>query len=443
MATVSISTFGMSPNGDKDYCCSSCENRSIGVIAEFYCETCLEFLCGKCFELHDRLFNTHLLHARNTLSKWPLSKKVVEFLYKCEVHNDRNIEKFCAVHGELCCTFGSCLNHSHCTELRNVSEASETQPTDLQSAKIQSLLEPLKCLKNRQEANMQSMQGTYVEYERYMIKEMRKNIYSFISNCEHETNGHAKEDPRIKVNSILTDFDHCAVKEMKDEVMSLNNSIRSAIQYCILLQNDLTQLNEYMQKIRDNKELCVIVNIKCQHKIQQTLAVLGQSGQVFTVKVKSKHDVIISSDSDTCHITCICVLPDGHVLVTDNINKKVKLLNKQYQVICHWDALTTPWCICQITPSVVVVTLDDDTIHEVQFLSVETAQLVPVRKFTLLHVCRGIAHNQGDLFVTADTIQVHTKWKTVQQTIRRYIRFLDSYPVCCESHWGQVVHNKP
>ncbi|KAH3794173.1 hypothetical protein DPMN_147704 [Dreissena polymorpha] len=158
-----------------------------------------------------------------------------------------------------------------------------------------------------------------------------------------------------------------------------------------------------MQKIGDNKELCVIVNIKCQHKIQQALAVLGQSGQVFTVKGKSKHDVIISSDSDTCHITCICVLPDGHVLVTDNINKKVKLLNKQYQVICHWVASTTPWCICQITPSVVVVTLDDDTIHEVQFLSVETAQLVPVRKFTLLHVCRGIADNQGDLFVTADT----------------------------------------
>ncbi|KAH3800235.1 hypothetical protein DPMN_153866 [Dreissena polymorpha] len=59
--------------------------------------------------------------------------------------------------------------------------------------------------------------------------------------------------------------------------------------------------------------------------------------------------------------------------------------------------------MCQITPSEVVVAVDDNNIHEVQFITVKTRQLLPGRKFQLQHRCNGIANHQRYLFVTSGT----------------------------------------
>ncbi|KAH3800124.1 hypothetical protein DPMN_153751 [Dreissena polymorpha] len=53
--------------------------------------------------------------------------------------------------------------------------------------------------------------------------------------------------------------------------------------------------------------------------------------------VKGKSEVRILSDSSECYIRHCCALPDGQVLVADNINNKVKLLDQQCQMISHWD----------------------------------------------------------------------------------------------------------
>ncbi|KAH3713335.1 hypothetical protein DPMN_073125 [Dreissena polymorpha] len=98
----------------------------------------------------------------------------------------------------------------------------------------------------------------------------------------------------------------------------------------------------------------------------------------------------------------ICVFSDGRVLVADYYNKKVKLLNQQYQVVSRCVLIYHPLDICLITPSEVAVTVDDGLTHGVQFLTVKKSLLALGRKFQLQHECRGIAHNQSDLFLTSD-----------------------------------------
>ncbi|XP_052260684.1 uncharacterized protein LOC127864829 [Dreissena polymorpha] len=122
-----------------------------------------------------------------------------------------------------------------------------------------------------------------------------------------------------------------------------------------------------------------------------------ENAGVFTVKGKSEHNVFIPSDSYTCSIKAICVLPDGKVLVADSNNQKVKLLNQQYQVVSHCGVTAGPWDMCVITPSVVAVSVD----HGIQFITVNKTQLVPARKVQLEHDCKGIAHHQMDLFITS------------------------------------------
>ncbi|KAH3749771.1 hypothetical protein DPMN_184284 [Dreissena polymorpha] len=55
-------------------------------------------------------------------------------------------------------------------------------------------------------------------------------------------------------------------------------------------------------------------------------------------------------DSDECRISVICCLPDEQILVADLNNKKVKLLDQQYQMVSHCSVTTKPWDMCQITP---------------------------------------------------------------------------------------------
>ncbi|KAH3879727.1 hypothetical protein DPMN_003633 [Dreissena polymorpha] len=245
-----------------------------------------------------------------------------------------------------------------------------------------------------------------------MIEQMCGNLNTYIDKCDNNSVGtsggneqYLKEEMCRNVVSILNEFDNITAKElneMKDEVISIKGSVTSSIHKCTSLHNDLSQFHEIVQKIGDHKQLCLIASIKCKHIVQQALTLLGKSGKVFKVQRKSVHNVRIPSDSNFCHITGMCALPDGQVLVADRDNKRVKLLSQQYKVVSHWDVNAEPQDICQITPSeVAVLAVNISRIHGVQFITVNQGKLVPGRKFQLQHECRFIAHHQGDLFVTS------------------------------------------
>ncbi|XP_052235319.1 uncharacterized protein LOC127847445 [Dreissena polymorpha] len=96
-------------------------------------------------------------------------------------------------------------------------------------------------------------------------------------------------------------------------------------------------------------------------------------------------------------------MPSDQVIVTDYHNKKVKLLNQQYNVSSYCDVSGMPWDICQITSSEVAVTLNKD----VQFISINNGNLVSGRKISLQHAVYGIAHHNGVLYITSGTALYH------------------------------------
>ncbi|XP_052275438.1 uncharacterized protein LOC127874838 [Dreissena polymorpha] len=127
--------------------------------------------------------------------------------------------------------------------------------------------------------------------------------------------------------------------------------------------------------------------------------------KVMNVKRKSEYNVKIPSDrNQTFHLEGICSLPSGQVIVADHSNKKVKLLDKSYNVSGHCDVSGHPSDICQITSSEVAVTLYGEG---VQFISVSNGQLVNGRKFKLPLVATGIAHHLGALYITSGTALYH------------------------------------
>ncbi|KAH3797987.1 hypothetical protein DPMN_151577 [Dreissena polymorpha] len=247
-----------------------------------------------------------------------------------------------------------------------------------------------------------------------MIEQMCGNLNTYIDECDNNSVGtsggneqYLKEEICMNVVSIVNEFDNITAKElneMKDEVISIKWSVTSSIHKCTSLHNDLSQFHEIVKKIGDHKELCLIASIKCKHIIQQALTLLGKSGKAFNVQSNTKHNVRIPSDSDVCCISGICVLTDGQVLVADYYNKRVKLLNQQYQVMSHCDVTEYVRDMCQITPSEIAVAVDDDSnTHNVQFITVTQSQLTLGRKLELQHTCIGIDHHEGELFICSGT----------------------------------------
>ncbi|KAH3873550.1 hypothetical protein DPMN_036788 [Dreissena polymorpha] len=253
-------------------------------------------------------------------------------------------------------------------------------------------------------------------------------------------------DTRQTINIILDKIEKNTIQELDDKMTSLKASIKTDLDNCIKLKNELKQLSGAINDIIDKgkAELTFIASKKCLEKIyhsetylkensvqvessltfqadsdvQQYLSKLSGLGgfvlstkalsvldQVFTVQGKSEYNVSIPSDSDrSCRIIAICVLTDDEILVADQAIKRVKLLNHQYQVVGHCDLTDWPNDMCKITPSEVAVTVYQNVTNgEVQFVSVNGGQLVMGRKLQFQHKCKGIAHNLQDLYLTSGT----------------------------------------
>ncbi|KAH3749339.1 hypothetical protein DPMN_183836 [Dreissena polymorpha] len=113
MATFSQSTIEKGSDIIQDFLCSSCEDKKLDKMADFYCESCVKFYCVNCINLHSQLFTKHDTFGREHMKKWPVTKKVEDFLLKCNVHKDENLKMFCDEHSELCCTNCAFLNHRY------------------------------------------------------------------------------------------------------------------------------------------------------------------------------------------------------------------------------------------------------------------------------------------------------------------------------------------
>ncbi|KAH3790416.1 hypothetical protein DPMN_168615 [Dreissena polymorpha] len=313
------------------------------------------------------------------------------------------------------------------------------------------------------ESGIQDLKSSYQGQE-LMVHKMNDKIKSTMAKIVRRT---LKKIPKVEQNKIhelmhstLFHIENITLNEAKITLSSLEDSLKTGVETCIRHHHELKALHELLLYSSDNnnKKLCIIASRKCIDKIQQVesyldensvkleCSVLQQTIQgteqyivklsglgrmiesmkahtdieqylsklsglvrvvgpnyVFTVQGKSEHTVRIPSDSKFCSITAICVLPDGQVLLADRNNKKVKLLNQQYHAVSHLDLRAESQDICQITPSEVAVAVTYRNIHEVQFITVIQGQLALGKMFQLQHECTGIAHNQGDLYISSGT----------------------------------------
>ncbi|XP_052221852.1 uncharacterized protein LOC127838265 [Dreissena polymorpha] len=425
MAT-SVGSVHNSSDLVKDYVCGACECKNIQEIADYFCEICRKFFCGKCIYQHDQLYVNHSKYGREETNKWPLTKQIEDLLLKCNVHKEKKLKMFCQDHSQLCCTDCAFLNHRQCINVALISDSVKNISVDMQqlSNNLHTILDDINMSQKTKEAMIQSLEVSWSE----KLQEIR----------EH----------RKKLNTALDELENATLKELDDIRTTLQTALKKDVDNCNRLKDELKQLSEAVNALCDKskKDIEFIASRKCLDKINESESYLKENhrklqssiifttntdiekylsqqaslgkivdsmqsltlnrnpDQTLTVKSKSEFIVRMSSDkSQTCSIRGICCLPSGQVIVTDYDNKKVKLLNQNYNISSYCDVHSGPEGICQITPSEVAVTVYKD----VQFISVSNGQLVSGRKFQLLHEVIGIANHHGALYVTSRIALYH------------------------------------
>ncbi|XP_052275475.1 uncharacterized protein LOC127874856 isoform X2 [Dreissena polymorpha] len=298
----------------------------------------------------------------------------------------------------------------------------------LLSIKIQTILAEINNLKRTQEDSLQSVEGSYGK-KLQEIRDLRKNLNAALDALEKTT---LKELDEIRTKlqvSLKKDVDNCS--RLKDELQQLSEAVQGlcdkskkemefiASRKCLdKIHESETYLRENPVKVQSSLIFQANTDIELYLSQQSSLGRIVDSMQYLTLKMildkvmnvkrKSEYNVKIPSDpSQTCDIEGICSLPSGQVIVADYNNKKVKLLDKSYNVSGYCDVSGCPYDICQITSSEVAVTTSPYGAGVVHFISVSNGQLVTGRKLQLQHDAVGIAHHLGALYITSFTALYH------------------------------------
>ncbi|KAH3829128.1 hypothetical protein DPMN_131116 [Dreissena polymorpha] len=340
-----------------------------------------------------------------------------DLLLKCDVHPDKKVKMFCQDHSQLCCSDCVLLNHRQCTNVALISESLKKPSFNSRqlSINLQTIIDQLNMFKKELEASIQYVEVSYIE-KLQEIQDMRNNLNASLDELENTTMKELDEFRTTLQKSLKKDVDNC--RRLKDELQQLGEAVQSLFEKSkkdikfIAGRKCLDKIQEsetYLKKnsVKDQSLIAFHADIDIEQYLSKRSGlgriVIMNPNQALTVKRRSKYNVKISSDTKTCNIMAICILPSGHVIVVDRNNEKIQQFDQKYNIVSHCHVSGSLRDICLITSSEVAVTVDKD----VRFISVGNGQLITGSKFKLPHLADGIAHHCGALYITSGTALYH------------------------------------
>jgi len=130
---------------------------------------------------------------------------------------------------------------------------------------------------------------------------------------------------------------------------------------------------------------------------------------------RKEYNIRVDTDERDCHITDICQLPNGYVVLLDDDNDNLKFLNSEYEVVGHVE-LKYPRGVCSVKDNQVAVPVSHvDRKSDIQFITVkkcvnhdgsEKAKCTKDRMIHLRHYC-GMVICRNDKLYVGDGSSVH------------------------------------
>jgi len=261
---------------DKKKKCSKIEHKDIDAIS--YCQECKIYICNKCSNFHQELFNNHQINI--------LDNNQEIFIDICkEKNHPLKLEFYCKNHNKLCCA--ACLTkvetkgygqHKDCdiciieeikeekkNKLKNNIKCLEDLSNNLNNS-IKELKELFEKIDERKEELKTKIQNIFTKL-RTALNEREDELLLEVDNKYKDLYGNdniIKESEKLPNKiKILLEKGKISDNEWKD-----NNKLSSIINNCINIEDNIKNINiinDNIKKCKLNNEKNIDFNIEEDH----------------------------------------------------------------------------------------------------------------------------------------------------------------------------------
>ena len=417
------------------YCDLCYEADDLNVKAASFCDDCIQFMCNKCYKIHERLSSTRG-HVVKTGSVMPRSQadKPPRFSF-CDEHPKHLKNQFCSVHKQLVCSLCSPLYHKNCStgSVENVSKSiSSSETNDLydivsdMKSNVESSLTAVESniddlngqktimLKQAQElydkmvskakkwfADEKSEIDTHYQSQLLVLKQNHTRINNTVSRIESALRqiDILRSKPIdaklfLRIQDILSDM-----KQYQDDlnipICNVQLSFVPSKQIQEFLSSSYT-----MGSVKVDKSNCEITIPEIMYPVSSTkqsrggpankvVAAAGkresarQSVALTQLKGRKlkRYNVKLSDDRGDCWIKGMAITNDGRRLLVDYNNYKVKLFSQDMQLLSSLPLSDTPCDIAILSvKEAVVITVNKSLVLlniSARHLSINTTTSVP------------------------------------------------------------------
>ena len=235
-----------------DKICDICyEADNLNVKAASFCDDCVQFMCNKCYKIHERL-NATRGHNVKTGTAMPRSQadKPPKFSL-CDEHPKHLKNQFCSVHKQLVCSLCSPLYHKNCST-GSVEDACKS----ISSSETNDLYDTINDIKRDIESSLSAVDSNIDnlnKQKRSMLKQIQELYDKMISKAKKWFDDAQSEIDTHYQSQLLT---------LKQNQTRINNSV-------LRIESSLRQIDILRSKPIDAKLFLRIQDILSDMKQYQ------------------------------------------------------------------------------------------------------------------------------------------------------------------------------
>ena len=399
-----------------DQFCDLCyEADDLNVKAASFCDDCVQFMCNKCYTIHERLSSTRG-HVVKTGSAMPRSQadKPPRFSF-CDEHPKHLKNQFCSVHKQLVCSLCSSLYHKNCStgSVEDVSKSVSSSETDDLYDIVSDMKSNLESSLSAMKSNIDDLNGQktiMLEQAQELYDKMVSKAKKWFADEKSEIDTHYQEQLLVlkqnhtRINNTVSRIDSSLgqidmlrskpidaklflrIQDLLSDMKQYQNDFKAPICNVQLSFVPSKQIQDFlsssytMGSVNLDKSKCEITIPEILYPVSSTkqsragpankvVAAAGkresarQSEALTQLKgrILGRYNVNLSGDRRACYITGMAITNDGRRLLVDNYNKKVKLFSQDMKLLSSL-SLSEPRDIAVISDKEAVVTIDNKSL---------------------------------------------------------------------------------
>lgn len=397
MASSLSSTLAFGSEEDTDQVCQPCDKSGQKASPSGYCTTCNEYLCQDCFNSHKKdksriqhklLRNDEILMSnRSTLFH---SDAFDEITMTCKKHKEHVVNFYCNEHQALICDLCKNLDHASRTcsvlYIPNVSE--ETLDGQEYSETIKYLeafmegsekgREKVKKMSEKSNASLEESVKSMKNFRRLLnekLDDLEKAFTNEVRNISQKSFMKMRETETTYNNVIRT------TSNLLEEVKQLNESKQGNKLFMELKQvrETMKTNSTLLEKVSTDavtENYKFEVNKAIGQVVMQERSIGHLVNKVEDSNQNGKMCVKMSDEHNKCWITGMTLISPSVLILTDFLNKSVKMINLTDNLVTSkFTVNSPPYNVAKVSIAEVAVSMPED--GQIMLTTVLSNKLVP------------------------------------------------------------------